>query len=210
MAPHSSPGLMKRRLPHGQFRESPVPLATFHEACVPVVSLRSTTGSWLTFLRDGRDRVAPPLWFRLRRAVRLTSRMFARCASFRWPEILCTPKGLHITAQGRDARAHPRKMAAPQPNPEGQRREGFLRDHVRQAAHTFPAPSPPRSTCLVPCACCGGEGWGEGAISLAQAPSPRPSPPSGVHSASGIECGGEGAEPWETPRGNPSRRGLKG
>ncbi len=78
-----SPGLKKRRLPHGQFRESPVPLATFHEACVPVVSLRSTTGSWLTFLRDGRDRVAPPLWFRLRRAVRLTSRMFARCASFR-------------------------------------------------------------------------------------------------------------------------------
>ncbi len=41
-------------------------------------------------------------------------------------------------------------------------------------------------------------------------PHPDPLPHSRVHSASGIECGGEGAEPWKTPRGNPSQRGPSG
>ena len=39
------------------------------------------------------------------------------------------------------------------------------------------APSPPRATSPKRRTRCGGEGWGEGATSLAQAPSPRPSPP---------------------------------
>ena len=34
-------------------------------------------------------------------------------------ETLCTPKGLHITAQGRDAGAHPGKCGSGKPNPEG-------------------------------------------------------------------------------------------
>ena len=56
-----------------------------------------------------------------------------------------------------------------------------------------------------------GRGWDEGATSLAQAPSLRPPlPHSGVHSESRADCGGEGAEPWETPCGNPSPRCLKG
>ena len=62
-------------------------------------------------------------------------------------------------------------------DPVRQRREGFLRDHVYKVANTFPAPSPPRSMWLSEGAFCGGEGWGEGARSLALAPSPRPSPP---------------------------------
>lgn len=40
-------------------------------------------------------------------------------------------------------------------------------------------------------------------------PLPGPFPDSGVLSESGIECGGEGEEPWETPRKNPSRRCLE-
>ena len=35
----------------------------------------------------------------------LTSEMCARCANSRWPGDLCTPKGLSITAQGRDHRS---------------------------------------------------------------------------------------------------------
>ncbi len=37
-------------------------------------------------------------------------------------------------------------------------------------------------------------------------PHPGPLPHSRVLSKSSAECGGEGAEHWETPRGNPSRR----
>ena len=41
----------------------------------------------------------------------------------------------------------------------------------------LPAPSPPRSMSIYGWTRCGGEGWGEGAMSPALAPSPRPSPP---------------------------------
>ena len=41
-------------------------------------------------------------------------------------------------------------------------------------------------------------------------PHPGPLPHSGVHPESSADCGGEGAEPWKTPCGNPSRRCPQG
>ncbi len=41
--------------------------------------------------------------------IRLASQICVRCTNFRWPGDCCTPKGFHITAQGRDAGAHPGK-----------------------------------------------------------------------------------------------------
>ena len=63
------------------------------------------------------------------------------------------------------------------PTPVGHAVKDRSRITSTRLATRFPAPSPPRATWPSPCARCGGEGWGEGAISLVQAPSPRPSPP---------------------------------
>ena len=135
---------------------------------------------------------------------------FQLSARLRCPSELFTPTGWHTIAQGRNAGAHPGFMGRARTNPGWQRREGYLSDHVRKVANTFPAPSPPRSTCLLPCAFCGGEGGVRGPHRSLRPPHPGPLPHSRVLPESRIDGGGEGAEPWETPGGSPSRRCLKG
>ena len=52
------------------------------------------------------------------------------------------PEGVAHHSPRSRRRSAPWEMWPREPNPEGQRREGFLADHVDKVASTFPAPSP--------------------------------------------------------------------
>ena len=100
----------------------------------------------------------------------------------------------HHSPGSRTPVAHPESRRLAKTNPDGPRREGFLRDHVRKVATPFPAPSPPRSACLLPVHVAGERAGVRGLYRSLRPPHPDPLPPNGVHSESSTECGGEGAD----------------
>ena len=113
-------------------------------------------------------------------SVKMTFQELAKCSWLRQKvretaiNLLPSATGLRRVTQGWRRRSLP---GVGRGTPNGQRREGFPRDHAHKATSTLLAPSPPRATWISEGACCRGQGWGEGATSPAQAPSPRPSPP---------------------------------
>ena len=100
----------------------------------------------------------------------------------------------HHSPGSRTPVAHPESRRLAKTNPDGPRREGFLRDHVRKVATPFPAPSPPRSACLLPVHVAGERAGVRGPYRSLRPPHPDPLPPNGVHSESSTDGGGEGAD----------------
>ena len=126
----------------------------------------------------------------------------SRPAHSLWPGDPLYPEGVSHHSPGSRRRSAPWETRPREAQPFRQRREGFLGDPAHKAAHTFPAPSPPQTTWLSGWMFCGERVGVRGPHRSLKPPHPGPLPHNGVDFESGIECGGEGAEPRETPHEN--------